>query len=38
MVEDADLIVRDLNVQAGSRLDPFVSPGGGWSAAEEIDS
>ncbi len=32
MVEDAELIVRDLNARVGSRRDPFASLGGGWSA------
>ena len=37
MVEDADLIVRDLSAQTGSKRDPFASPGGGWSSADPVD-
>jgi hypothetical protein len=36
MVEDADLIVRDLSAQAGFKGNPFASPGGGWSRAESV--
>jgi len=31
MIEDAELMVRELNSKSGSRRDPFASPGGGWS-------
>ena len=37
MVEDADLIVRDLNAQTGSNRDPFASPSGGWSGADPVE-
>ena len=36
MVEDAEAIVKDLNLRSGSSRNPFASLGHGWSGVDEV--